>query len=118
MMQFISGLDDGVRTRIIKVTIKVKLALEQAIKARGGVTVQIYSFFNFGSGSGWSRPRPGSFTSGKETRCPFYRRLSEPQGCSGRLRKISPTPPSKNRSADRRYTNYAIQAHLTRVGRG
>lgn len=49
MMQFISGLDDGVRTRIIKVTIKVKLALEQAIKARGGVTVQIYSFFNFGT---------------------------------------------------------------------
>jgi hypothetical protein len=26
-------------------------------------------------------------------------------------------PPSGNRSADRRYTNYAIPAHLTRVGR-
>jgi hypothetical protein len=80
------------------------------------LTGELDSFFNFGSGSGWSRTRPGSFTSGKETRYPFYRRLSEPQGCSGRLRKISP-PPSENRSADRRYTNYAIPAHLTRVGR-
>jgi hypothetical protein len=32
------------------------------------------------------------------------------------VRKISPPSPSENRSADRRYTNYAIPAHLTRVG--
>ena len=37
-------------------------------------------------------PRPGSCTPGKETRYPLYRRLDEPQGRSGRVRKISPTP--------------------------
>jgi len=41
---------------------------------------------------GWSTPRPGRFTPGKETRYPFYRRLSGPQGRSGLVRKISPTP--------------------------
>ena len=40
-------------------------------------------------GGGWSTPRPGRFTPGKETRCPLYRRLSGPQGRSGRVRKIS-----------------------------
>jgi len=29
-------------------------------------------------GSGWSVPRPGRFTPGKETRYPFYRRLGGP----------------------------------------
>jgi hypothetical protein len=43
-------------------------------------------------GGGWSNPRPGRFTPGKETRYPFYRRLDGPQGRSGRLRKISPPP--------------------------
>ena len=31
-------------------------------------------------GCGWSTPRPGRFTSGKETRQPLYRRLGGPQG--------------------------------------
>jgi hypothetical protein len=35
---------------------------------------------------------PGRFTPGKETRFPLYRRLDEPQGHSGRVRKVSPTP--------------------------
>jgi hypothetical protein len=39
---------------------------------------------------GWLTPRPDRFTHGKETRCPLYRRLGEPQGRSGRVRKISP----------------------------
>jgi hypothetical protein len=39
---------------------------------------------------GWSTPRPGRFTPGKETRYPLYRRLGGPQGRSGRVRKISP----------------------------
>ena len=43
-------------------------------------------------GGGWSTPRPGRFTSGKETRYPLYRRLGGPQGRSRRLRKISPPP--------------------------
>ena len=41
-------------------------------------------------GVGWSTPRPGCFTPGKETRCPLCRRLGGPQGLSGRVRKISP----------------------------
>ena len=43
-------------------------------------------------GIGWSTPRPGRFTPGKETPCPSYRRVGEPQGRSGRVRKISPPP--------------------------
>jgi hypothetical protein len=39
---------------------------------------------------GWSKPRPGRFTSGK-TKYQLYRRLSGPQSRSGRVRKISPT---------------------------
>jgi rRNA maturation protein Nop10 len=43
-------------------------------------------------GGGWSTPRPGRLTPGKETRYALYRRLGGPQGRSGRVRKIS-TPP-------------------------
>jgi hypothetical protein len=35
------------------------------------------------NGGGWSTPRPGHFTPGKETRYPLYRRLGGPQGRSG-----------------------------------
>jgi hypothetical protein len=34
-------------------------------------------------GNGWSIPRPGRFTPGKETRYPLYSRLGGPQGRSG-----------------------------------
>ena len=44
-------------------------------------------------GSGWSAPRPGRFTAGKETWYHLYRRLDGPQGQSGRLRKILPPRP-------------------------
>jgi hypothetical protein len=40
----------------------------------------------------WSAPRYRRLTPGKETRYPLDRRLCEPQGRSGRVRKISPTP--------------------------
>ena len=43
-------------------------------------------------GGGWSTPRPCRFIPGKETRYPLYRRLCGPQGRSGRVRKISPSP--------------------------
>ena len=39
---------------------------------------------------GWSTPRPGRFTTGKEFRYPLYRRLGGPQGRSGRVQKIWP----------------------------
>jgi len=43
-------------------------------------------------GGGWSTPRSGRFTPGKETRYPLYRKLGRPQGRSGRVRKMSPPP--------------------------
>ena len=41
-------------------------------------------------GSGWLTPRPGRFTSGKDTRYPFYRRISGLHARPGWVRKISP----------------------------
>jgi hypothetical protein len=43
-------------------------------------------------GGGWSTPRPGRFTPEKEIRYSLFRKLSGPQGRSGRVRKISPAP--------------------------
>ena len=43
-------------------------------------------------GGGWSRPRPGHFTHGKETRCLFYSRMGGPEDRSGRVKKTSPQP--------------------------
>jgi hypothetical protein len=51
-----------------------------------------FSLISALDGDGWSTPRPGRFTPGKETRYPFYRWLGRPQGRSGRVRKISPPP--------------------------
>jgi hypothetical protein len=39
---------------------------------------------------GWSTPRSGPFTPGKEIRYQFYWKLGVPQGRSGLMRKISP----------------------------
>ena len=72
--------------------VKVKFALEQALKAQRGST-GIAVFFPLTSaigGGGWLTPRPGRFALWKETRYPLYRRLGRPQGRSGRVRKISP----------------------------
>ena len=56
-----------------------------------GAEVYLYSFFNLSTRwGGWPTPRPGRFTSGKETRYPLYRRLCGSQARSGRVRKISP----------------------------
>ena len=56
---------------------------------RYSCTLSLTSALNEG---GWSTPRPGRFTPGKETRYPLYRRLGGPQGRSGRVLKISPPP--------------------------
>ena len=66
-------------------------------------------------GDGWSIPRPGCFTPGKETRYPLYGRLGGPQGRSGRVRKISPPPgldPRTVQPVANRYKDYAIPAHI------
>jgi hypothetical protein len=40
-------------------------------------------------GGGWSKPRPGRFIPGKETRYPLYRRLDGTHSLSGRVPQIS-----------------------------
>jgi hypothetical protein len=58
---------------IIIIIIKVKSTPEHATKAVDG--------------GGWSTPRPGRFTPGKN-RYASYRRLAGPQGRSGRVRMM------------------------------
>jgi len=81
--------------------VKVKVTQKRPRRPGGGVEVKRYSFFNLGArwGGGWSTPRPGRFTPGRETQYPLYRRVGGPQGRSGRLWKISPT--TEIRSPDR-----------------
>jgi hypothetical protein len=77
-----------VKLRQIKV--KVKLALEQAMKAQKGEDVLIYSFFNLGTRWGWVVNVTPRFMPGKETRYSLNRRFGGPQGRSGRVSKTSP----------------------------
>ena len=82
---------------------KVKFALEEAMKAQRL------------DGVGWLTPRPGRFTSGNDPVPVVYRRLSEPQGRSGRVRKISHPLGLDLRTVQAvgsRYTEWAIQAHI------
>jgi hypothetical protein len=65
--------------------------------------------------TGIVRPRHGRFDPGKETRYPTYRRLGEPQGRYGRVRKISPPPRFDPRTAQpvaSRFTDWAIPVFL------
>jgi hypothetical protein len=67
---------------------------------RGGVGVELCSFFNLGPRwGGWLRPHPGRFTPVKENRVPLYSRLCGSRDRCGRVRKIS--LPTGNRSPDR-----------------
>ena len=76
--------------------------------------MQLYSSFNLSATWGkWLRPRPDSFNPRKETRYPFYRRLSGPQRRSGRVRKTSPPPgfdPRTIQPVASRYADSAITA--------
>jgi hypothetical protein len=75
------------------VKVKVKFTSEQASKAQQVNIGYLYSFSNLGARwGGWSTPRTGRFTPGRETRYWFYRRLGGPQGRSGRVRKTTPPP--------------------------
>jgi hypothetical protein len=68
------------------------------------------------SGAGGQRHAPAALPPGM-TRHPLYRRLSGPQGRSGRMRKISPPqgfdPPTVQPVASR-YTDWAIAAHIVK----
>jgi hypothetical protein len=67
---------------------------------------------------GWLKSRPGCYTTGKENRYPFYRRLGGPQGQSGRVRKISPPPgfdPQTFQPVASRCTGWAIPPHRSKL---
>jgi hypothetical protein len=62
----------------------------------------------------WLAPRPGRFTTEKETQYTFYTGLGRPQSRTGQMRKISHPPgfdPRTIHPAASRYTDYAIPAH-------
>jgi hypothetical protein len=62
---------------------------------------------------GGQRHAPAALPPGM-TWYPLYRRLGRPQGCSGRVLKISPPPgfdPRTSQFVASRYTDYAIPAH-------
>jgi hypothetical protein len=66
---------------------------------------------------GGQRHAPAALPQGK-TRYPLYRRLGEPQGRSGRLRKISSPPgfdPRTVQPVASRYTDYDIPANKSVV---
>ena len=66
-------------------------------------TVSLSSALDAG---GWLTPRPGRFTSGKETRYPFCRRLSGSQGLSGQCGKCRPLPGFDPRTVQRVVSRY------------
>ena len=56
----------GMQVRV-KVKVKVSSLQNRSRRSRGGVKVQLYTFFNLGARWGeWSTPRPGRFNSGKD----------------------------------------------------
>jgi hypothetical protein len=72
-------------------------------------TLSLTSEIDGGEGS---TPRPGHFTPGKENR----RRLGEPQGRPGQVRKISRPPAFDPRTVQpvaSRHTDYVIPTHST-----
>ena len=75
-----------------------------------------YTFFNLGARWGeWSTPRPDGFTPGR-TRFPFHRRLGEPQGWNGRVRKNSRPPGFDLHTVQQvasRYTYCVIPVHYS-----
>ena len=80
---------------------KVKLSLEQTIKSQKKSRSIILLFFNLGArlwGGGWGlgvgvfKDAPQPLTSGKETRYPLRRGMSEPHCRFERVQKISAPP--------------------------
>jgi hypothetical protein len=70
--------------------VKVKVTLRHTVKVQRGSDGLLC---NLGARwGGWSTPRPGRFTFGKETPYPLYRRLGGPQDGFGLVRKTSAPP--------------------------
>jgi len=62
------------------------------MKVQWGIGSSTLSLKSMLDRSGWSRPSPGRFTPGKDTRYPLYRRLEGSKDQHERLWKISPPP--------------------------
>jgi hypothetical protein len=95
---------------------EVKLTPEQSVKSQKGIRGIVLLFLSLRSytGTEWLTPRPGHFTAGKETRNPLHRRLDQPQGRSGQVRKTfipSGFDPRTVRPVASRYTVYTIPAY-------
>ena len=88
--------------------VKVKFNPEQATKDRKGTRgiALIFSLTTVLDRGGWSSPRSDRFTLGREIRYPLYRRLGEPQGRPGRVRKTS--PPTGIRFPNRPARSYSL----------
>jgi len=73
--------------------VKVNFAPEEVTKdqMRSGGIVPLFLILGVRWG-GRSASRPDRYTPGKETRYPLHKRLSEPRGRSGRVRRTSPSP--------------------------
>jgi hypothetical protein len=68
------------------------------------------------NGGGCSKPRPGCFTPGKETRYPFYRRVGGSQCRSGRVRKNPPLgfdPRTVHQPVASRFSDWAMQTECS-----
>ena len=105
---------------LLKVKVKCNLARtlrlctgRTAHRGSRGVEVQLYPFtttaLEWGVGSA---SRPGRSLPPEKTRYPLYRRLGGPQGRSGQVRKISPSPgfdPRTVQPVASRYTDYATR---------
>ena len=99
--------------------VKVKLTLEQVTKSqRGGVELQLYTFFNFGARCVSCQDHaPAVLRSWKDT-VTLYRRLGGRQGRSGRVRKISLSQRFDTRTVQpvtSRYTVCAIPGHTVHL---
>jgi hypothetical protein len=76
--------------------------------------MEVYLHFSFNlDEGGWLTTRAVHVILKKETRYPLYRKLGEPKGQYGRVRKISPTPSFDSQTVQpvaSRYTDWAILA--------
>jgi hypothetical protein len=110
----------SISTNFINVKVKLKglnFTLERTLKAQRGV---LFLQPRLWMGVGWSTPRPGRFTPGKETPYAFYRRLGGPHDRCGWMRK-STLPPGFDRRTIQpvasRYSDCAIPAHSHQLHR-
>ena len=85
------------------------------MKAPKGSRGIAFPFFSLGAGWGWVvNATPWPLYPHGETRYPLCERLRGPQGRSGRVREISPSPgfdPRTVKPVASVYTDYAIPSH-------